>query len=240
MNLKLCYLNLKTSKPITEPASKLRGFIGRRFKEYPILHNHSEGGYIYTYPKVQYKIIQGNAVIVGIEEGGDALQEIANSVKELRLAKSTYRVVERVLYLKEERLSPSKEMACYRFVTPWLSLSQKNYEAYRGLKTWQEKRRLLRSILIGNILSMCKGLNYVVRKRLKARLKVNKREVTYKGISMTGFTGEFEVNFLIPDLLGIGKGTSQGFGTIKRIVNAYKDNAQPPIHDKPIQKERKV
>jgi len=34
---------------------------------------------------------------------------------------------------------------------------------------------------------------------------------------MLGFLGEFEVNFDIPDYLGIGKSVSRGFGTVKKI-----------------------
>ena len=32
------------------------------------------------------------------------------------------------------------------------------------------------------------------------------------GADPQGFTGTFQVNFYIPDLLGIGKGSSRGYG----------------------------
>lgn len=34
---------------------------------------------------------------------------------------------------------------------------------------------------------------------------------------MIGFTGEFLVNFDIPDLLGLGKSVSRGFGAVRCI-----------------------
>ena len=40
----------------------------------------------------------------------------------------------------------------------------------------------------------------------------------YKGIPVMGFTGEFRVNFKIPDFFGLGKGVSQGFGVVKRVT----------------------
>lgn len=33
---------------------------------------------------------------------------------------------------------------------------------------------------------------------------------------MTGFKGTFAVNFELPDLIGLGKSVSRGFGTVQR------------------------
>ncbi|MBI5253829.1 MAG: hypothetical protein HY930_05470 [Euryarchaeota archaeon] len=52
MKLKTLYLVLKIDKLVREDASKLRGYIGNKFPEYPILHHHiKEVGYLYTYPR---------------------------------------------------------------------------------------------------------------------------------------------------------------------------------------------
>ena len=70
MHLKTLCLTLKSERPVTdEDASKLRGYIANQFKEYPILHHHVAEAYVYTYPRVQYKIIEGAAIMLGIEEG---------------------------------------------------------------------------------------------------------------------------------------------------------------------------
>lgn len=70
MKLKTSYLVLSTDKPVKEDASKLRGYVGNKFSEYPILHHHiKEVGYLYTYPRGQYKIFEGTPSILGIEEG---------------------------------------------------------------------------------------------------------------------------------------------------------------------------
>jgi hypothetical protein len=34
---------------------------------------------------------------------------------------------------------------------------------------------------------------------------------------MTGFEGTFAVNFELPDLIGLGKSVSRGFGTVKQV-----------------------
>jgi hypothetical protein len=41
--------------------------------------------------------------------------------------------------------------------------------------------------------------------------------MNFKNIPMVCFTGEFTMNFLLPDYLGIGKQVARGFGTVRRI-----------------------
>ena len=108
-----------------EPASKLRGYIANRFKEYPILHHHIEESYLYTYARVQYKTIEGTA--------------------------------------------------------------------------------------------MCKGLDYVVTRKLYVHSRLDGEKEEFKGVPVIGFTGEFRVNFRIPEFFGLGKGVSQGFGVVRQI-----------------------
>ena len=45
------------NKELRKYSEKLRGYIGNKYKEYDILHNHDDNKFIYRYPLVQYKII---------------------------------------------------------------------------------------------------------------------------------------------------------------------------------------
>lgn len=75
MKLNTVKLILKTDKTVVEGANKVRGYIGNTFKDYPLLHNHyGNDNHLLTYPLVQYKIIDSDVVILGIEEGGDVLK----------------------------------------------------------------------------------------------------------------------------------------------------------------------
>ena len=216
MKLKTSYLVLKTNKPVKEDASKLRGYFGNKFEEYPILHQHiKEVGYLYTYPRVQYKVIEGTASILGIEEGAKVIKEISSELNELILSKNKYKITQKIIYEQEVELKPTKRNLKYRFLTPWLALNPENYRRYNEIKDWKEKKKFLNSILVGNILSMCKGLGIVVEKRLYVHSLIEPEKVEYKNIPLLGFKGEFKVNFLIPDFFGLGKGTSQGFGVVK-------------------------
>jgi len=211
---------LQTDRPIQETPSQLRGYIGNKFKEHPILHHHIQDlGYLFMYPKVQYKILAGNAYILGIEEGATALKEISSALEELHLGKSWYNLQEKVFYEKKVRLGPSSYPLQYKFLTPWLALNPQNYKNYLQIADWKAKKEFLNNIIIGNILSMCKGLGFQVNSDLHAHSRIDYVPIEFKNIPFTGFQGEFQVNFEIPDYFGLGKGVSQGFGVVHPISN---------------------
>ncbi|KAF5434832.1 hypothetical protein C5S35_13000 [Candidatus Methanophagaceae archaeon] len=216
MNLKILVLIIKTDRPVTEDAAKLRGYIANQFKQYLILHHHiEEAGYLYTYPRIQYKQIEGTALILGIEEGADVLKNIADDLIELKLGKSKYKVESIQMTQMNAEFGPCRANNHYKFLTHWLALNPANYEKYKEIMDWKQKKEFLNGILVGNILSMCKGLDYVVDKTLYVHSRLDDEQVEYKGVPLIGFTGEFRVNFRIPEFFGLGKGVSQGFGVVK-------------------------
>jgi len=218
MNLKVLVMVIKTDRAVREDAAKLRGFIGNSFPEYLLLHHHIDyTDNLYTYPRVQYKIISGTPLVIGVEDGVDVLKEISDDLEELKLGRSIYRIKSLQMNQFNADFGKCRENIRYRFLTPWLALNSGNYERYRCIRDWKEKKEFLNSILVGNILSMSKGLNYIVMGKLYAHSLIDEDRVRYKAISHTGFMGEFKINFRIPDLLGIGKAVSHGFGTIKRV-----------------------
>ena len=216
MNLKILVMVLNTERAVKEGASRLRGYIASKFKEYPILHHHiEEAGYLYTYPRVQYKIIEGTPIILGIEEGADILKRIADEIDKLELGGSTYKVESVQMNALRGELGACRENRHYKFLTHWLALNPGNYERYKEISDWRAKKEFLSGILVGNILSMCKSLDYVVDRKLYVHSLLYDEQVEYKAIPLIGFGGEFRVNFRIPDFFGLGKGVSQGFGVIK-------------------------
>jgi len=218
MKYNIVNLILKTDLNLTASPTKVRGFLGNIYKDYPILHNHyANDKFLYSYPYVQYKIINGDIVIVGIDEGAELLKKIAPELTTLSLDKE-YKITEKLIHEKEFDIKPSSEEKHYKFITPWLGLNQNNYKRYINTKDWKEKKDILNKVLVGNILSMSKGLGIIVNKRLYAKTHFEEKIVEYKGVKMNAFMGEFKVHYSLPDYIGLGKGVSQGFGCVKEII----------------------
>ena len=216
MNSKIFFLILKTDKPITQSASTLRGFVANRFPDQPILHQHERDGFIYLYPRVQYKIINGIAKILGITEGVGIVKEICDKINYIELGKVTYHVEEKEIVEKMVELGENFLIQQYMFLTPWLALNQNNYQEWQRLSL-KGKREKLRKILVGNILSMAKGLEYVITEEIRTEIDVRPVSTFLKDTPMLGFLGTFSVNFNIPDYFGLGKSVSRGFGTVVKV-----------------------
>ena len=215
MKIPILYYKIKTDRPLKKSQIPyLRGYFLNKYKSEE-LHNHSGNGFKYTYPKVQYKIFKGNAHLIGIDDGIPVLSNIALKTMELELNHETYKIVDGYIALKKLDFGIFDEFKDYKFISPWLALNEKNYNEYKKLDE-NGKKEKLENILIGNIIAMSKYLNYTVDKKIEVNFyDYEELKVKYKGNSFIGFYGKFSVNFNIPDLLGIGRKVSKGFGTLK-------------------------
>lgn len=210
-------LTLGSTRPIHGSAPELRGFFATKFNEYTELHQHNADKFIYRYPVVQYKMIKDVPTVIGINEGTEVLKKIFDEYQEIRLGENIYQIVERGISLKDEEFGISDKIHSYEFATPWLALNQENYKKFYTLKGKPERDEFMRKILTGNILSMAKSFNYDVPGPIRCDAQVHFRKDRLKDVSVMVFTGKFQVNFLIPDLLGIGKSVSRGFGAVRQI-----------------------
>lgn len=217
MDLEIFTLTLSSDQPIEGTAAQLRGFFATKFTEYTLLHQHDAGTLVYRYPLVQYKVIEGTPTVIGINEGSDVLKEIYHATQTIRLGDREFRILQTGIDLRRVPFGLNDRISSYDFVTPWLALNQENYLRYYGLKNGDERRDLLRRTLIGNIISMSKSLGYEIPGRIKCDVEVVPQKRRLKNVNLMAFAGRFHVNFQIPDLLGIGKSVSRGFGAVRQI-----------------------
>jgi len=217
MDLEVFTLTLSSDQPIEGTAAQLRGFFATKFTEYTLLHQHDAGGLVYRYPLVQYKVIEGTPTVIGINEGSDVLKEIYHAAQSIRLGNREFRILQTGIDLRRVPFGLSDRIYSYDFVTPWLALNQENYLRYYGMKDGDERRDLLRRTLIGNLISMSKSLGYEIPGRIKCDVEVVPQKRRLKDVNLMAFAGRFHVNFQIPDLLGIGKSVSRGFGAVRQI-----------------------
>lgn len=202
----------------TRDAHMLRGYFGNLFKEHsPLLHNHYDSGQLrYRYPLIQYKVINKIPMLVGIEEGAELLPQLFLKIKELDIDGKTYPVNAKNIETGKEEVGFTDELKEYQFKTLWMALNQNNHQKYSQLKSKEEKKKLLNRLIIGNILGFYSNikLQLAPEERLFAKVHVEEKSTQFKGNAMLAFKGNFVVNALLPDLIGLGKSVSRGFGTV--------------------------
>ncbi|WP_319231769.1 CRISPR-associated endonuclease Cas6 [Draconibacterium orientale] len=199
----------------TRDAHKLRGYFGNLFKENsPLLHNHyTDGKARYAYPLVQYKVIDNMPVLVGFQEGGELLVSLFLKIKEIDIEGNQFQVQAKNISQNKVDLSVNKQLFNYTFKTLWMGLNQDNHRKYIQLNE-QTKTEFLNRQLQNNILSFYKGLSFRTPERIMAVSRLKEKQTRFKDHTMIAFSGSFASNALIPELAGIGKAVSRGFGTV--------------------------
>lgn len=217
IDLEIFTLTLESDRPIVGSAAQLRGYFATKFNEYVLLHHHTADTFVYRYPLVQYKIIDGTPTVIGINEGSDLLKEIFHLSPSIRLGEDEYRIAREGVDVRQVSFGLDDILRTYDFATPWMALNQANYHTFYGAKNTAERHDLLRRTLTGNLLSMSKSLGYQVPGQIRVEVDVRPLKRRLKDVNVMAFTGRFHANFQIPDLLGIGKSVSRGFGAVRQI-----------------------
>ena len=193
---------------------KLRGFLIDRYSENSLFHNHLNGGFDYSYPKLQYKLIKNTLALMTIEEIEYINEKLFQEIEYLNIDDNLFFDFEKELEIFETDIeySPS-EMYEYKFVTPYLPLNEKNFKKYlKGEYTMEQA-------VTNNILEVLKGLGIRLEKEQRILVKTNfeKSNRTLKDIKMVSFGGTFLTNIKFPDYFSIGKRKSLGYGTFVKL-----------------------
>lgn len=216
MNLDYTMVKFENLRVPKTYSSKIRGYFGNKYKEYEVLHNHRDNGFVFEYPKVQYKIIDENPLICALNEGCSIVAKLGVLEDEITIDHKSFDISQKEIIKKKVNFGINNDYIEYKFLSPWMALNQKNIHKYDKCNNI-EKEEFLKSILIGNIISMSKGIGYTVPNKIYAWINLEEINVKLKGINMKAFKGTFKTNFIIPDYLGIGKSVSRGFGTVKAV-----------------------
>lgn len=201
---------------------RLRGFFASGREEESLLHNHdSAGGDIYRYPLIQYKIIRGVPTVVALEDGIGQIAPLAEVCRELQLGGRSCECGQAEIWQGQILVGALGQLRRYRFCTPWFGLNQANFRKYMAADA-EGREMLLRQVLVGNLLSLSKGLGVTVEERLvPGMLLLAETQMRFKDETVLGFVGEFSVNYAIPPLAGLGKSVSRGFGAVEPVDGEY-------------------
>lgn len=195
-----------------------RGAIANLFSDNTIYHNHDGDSFVYHYPLVQYKIINGQISIIGIDKGADSVESNFSCKQSFILdiygTEITFNVQEKksMYYLPKSYDTPCN----YYYIKNWLPLNQENYLLYNNLESISEKIGLLEKILSANILSLFNGFNFHSPNKSMVKIVeiVKTQKLNYKTTEMLSFDIRLKCNADLPEFCGIGKGGSRGFGII--------------------------
>jgi hypothetical protein len=224
MILRTVTLTFDSTRPIHGSAPELREFFATKFAEYFELHRQEAGSFIHRYPVVQCKMIRNFPTVIGINEGAVFLKELADKSREILLGPETYRVAEHDISIKDEEFGISETSHSYEFATPWLALTQENYKRFYKLTGKPARDEFVQKIFVDTLLSLSKSLGYEVPAPIICDTNFHFQKDQLNGASVMTFTGKFQVNFQIPEYLGIGKSVSQGYGAVRKIFREIRKN----------------
>jgi hypothetical protein len=153
--------------------------------------------------------------LIGIENYAPILQEKSLKIDNLIFPTGETRI--KNVSSKISSFEIDHKIESYEFLTPWIALNQENYLDFEKLDE-KERKIKLEKILIGNILSFLKGVNCFIDWKLEVKLgEIKTVKVKVHRNEFVGFLCEFEANISLPELIGVGKSVSKGFGTIGRL-----------------------
>ena len=188
-------------------------------RESSLFHNHkSDKEYLYRYPLIQYKVTHKKASIICLNQGADDIHYLLQKRDlDLRIGNKTLPFEIEDINMHFHQIQTWDKRFHYSLLN-WLPLNQKNHAIYSELKTETEKINMLNKILTGNLLSLAKGIQWFVEDKLVVEITQIKqvRELEFKRRKLMAFTLNFKSNVSLPNYLGVGKGSSVGFGVVKQ------------------------
>lgn len=182
-----------------------------------LFHNHTENGYRYEYPRIQYKNLQGRTSLVGINEGASALLWLRPYLnRELHIGYKTIPFTVVSVDNIEAQIGVVDNTMCYK-LKGWMPLNQENDILFHSTSDEGERFIILEDILVNNIVSFYHDLGYKPTKNIRCRIdwRGDIRKVQYKGVEMRTIDIVFHTNALLPQYIGIGKGSSLGHGIVE-------------------------
>jgi hypothetical protein len=191
-------------------------------------HNHKDDTQvIYRYPLIQYKVTNRKASIICLEDGADEIHHLLQYKDlNLRIGNDTADFEIENIDLHYHQVQLWNTFFDYSLLN-WLALNQDHHRRFIELKDNEtEQVSLLKSILTGNILSFAKGINWRIEDKVLVEITDIKemKAITFKNRDLLSLSLNFRTNVSLPDFIGLGKGSSVGFGMVRGIGSQKIEN----------------
>jgi hypothetical protein len=207
----------------------LRGAIGQRFPDNPLVHQHEGDKVVYRYPRIQYRWDRSGPWLLGLGEGARFLADTEWTGMGLTVGNHAVTVRDATCAFRRHEIRGTSRLRRYSFGAPWLPLSQDNYRKYQTLSRAAQRAELDRLAIAGLLLGM-RGFGVEFRERLYAGFEMRTaRSCSYKGVELLGFMGELLANVDLPDGFALGRAVSHGYGWLASGEQKRSDDS--PIND---------
>lgn len=218
LSVRVCYAFIETENTDEITPTSLRGFLANTFKNNTEYHNHDGTSFLYRYPHIQYKKIYKNLIIIGLQQKSYSLPIELSRLSYIN-TNSGEKIKINDIKFRTQIIDITQQNMKYGFETPWIAFNSENFKKFFSADA-MTKTEFLEKILVGNLLSLFKGLNLRINFEIHTRLYNLRPIVIYlNSKQFVAFRGEFETNIVIPEYLGIGKSVSKGFGTVSILKN---------------------
>ncbi len=195
----------------------LRGAIVNAIgRENILLHNHKDNGLRYSYPLIQYKRIGGHAAIMCMAEGVKVIDKFLESNNKCVNIGRRENINLEVINIDREvfHIGITEEDNIFS-LRKYLPFNQENYAQFENADGIIAKYTIIEKCILGNILSLAKGINVYFEKEIYAKLQnlSTPHYYKFKNINMIGFDAIIKTNVSLPDYIGLGGKVSFGYGT---------------------------
>jgi len=200
---------------------KFRGAIIEKANSPNVLfHNHVGDGFLRKYPLIQYKILEGKAGILALNEGCMALNDLLNNYNyQLNFDKETHNDLLFTDTTIPFKFGIDSKLHKY-YMANWVPFNSEALKDFEQLETMEEKIAKLHSLLVKNLVNMS------TRMGINTKHPYNRIEVDIENIKSDGtmrmhttplqkFKVRFKTNVLLPPDIGLGRATAFGAGCVK-------------------------
>jgi hypothetical protein len=221
------YLCIRFANPIypNEIPYFRAAVIEKTHRESNAFHNHDEAkGYLYRYPLIQYKVTYKKASIICLNEGTDEIHHLLGRRDldfQIGKRREAYAIEDVRLHYHEVQ---TMDHRFYYSLLNWLPLNQRNHADWTALQDdLPGQAAMLTRILKGHILGFASGVDWQVDQTIHVEIdKIREMKLLpYKDTPMLAISLNFYSNVSLPEFIGLGKGSSVGFGVVKGIGGSF-------------------
>lgn len=178
------------------------------------------------YPVVQYKSIDGKAAILMLERGIDASSRLLMRTRWSIQLRGRNETTTNFATLSPRAfnwdIGPAERFYTYR-LRNWLPFNQKQFDKYRDIRRLKEIICLLEERLAYHLKAFACGMGCPEEQTLEAHILdssfFRQGEIKVKQKKFIAFNLDFETNFVLPPLVGLGAKTAFGFGVVETLKN---------------------